>query len=348
MYNVTVIIGVRPHYVKANGLNELLKNTEINPVFLDVCQHYDAYLHDNYLDSCEFEIIEAKRKGTYVEHDLARQIMDVEDWLESTEGKKSKAVIVLGDANPAMAGAIAANRKGIPIIHIEAGVRRIKTEKEHWNSMIADHLSTLRYCYTERGIENLAAEGLKCNSYMVGDVLAEWTIKKAEQIEPDSGEKSYCLVSIHRPQNCNMKSISMLCEVLKELGKNVIWILHPRTLEFEKFIKEKINVNLVPSQKHEDALRLLKYADVIVTDSGGFVREGTLLQKRIIVCHEQGMWEDLVENNIIMRADMTLESLRYAISNYEKLDYKEGRQYFIVENGKQIFLKTICDFLQGM
>lgn len=348
MYNVTVIIGVRPHYVKANGLNEIFKNTEINPIFFDVCQHYDQYLHDNYLDFCGFEIRNVYRKRANRSHDFADQIIDVEDWLDSSEGKKSKAVIVLGDANPAMSGAIAANKKGFPIIHIEAGVRRIETEKEHWNSIVADHLSNLRYCYTRKSMENLEYEGLKNNSYMVGDILAEWTIKKAEQIKNMPSKNPYCLVSIHRPQNCNMESISELCKALKGFNKEVIWILHLRTKKFNEQIKKELNAHVILSQKHEEALKLLKYADLIITDSGGFVREGTLLKKPIIVCHEQGMWAELVENNIIMRADMTHTSLTYAINNYSKLNYKNGKYFFIAENGKQMFLKTISDFLQRM
>lgn len=348
MYNITVIIGVRPHYVKANGLNELFKDTEINPVFFDVCQHYDQCLHDNYLDFSEFKIVKSTKTRADQSHDFAQQIIGIEDWLDSSEGKRSKAVIVLGDANPAMSGAIAANRKGIPIIHIEAGVRRIKTEREHWNSIVADHLSTLRYCYTKKEIKNLEYEGLKDNSYMVGDVLAEWTINKAKQMSVAEVDFPYCLVSIHRPQNCNIESISVLCQMLKGLKKSVIWILHPRTQKFSGKIKEELNAEVILPQKHDTALNLLKYADLIITDSGGFVREGALLKKPIIVCHEQGMWEELIENNIVMRADMTSASLEYAINNYSKMNYMEGRKFFVTESGREIFLNTLSTFLQRM
>lgn len=344
MYNVTVIVGVRPHYVKASGLNELFKGTQIRPFFFDVQQHYDEYLHDNYIEG--FEVKHAMHKMITNKHKFAGQIMDIEEWLESDQGKESKAVIVLGDANPAMAGAIAANRMKVPIIHIEAGVRRIETEQEHWNSIVADHLSSIRYCYTEKGIVNLKREGLENNSYMVGDILAEWMIQKAQQIKASKFRSSYYLISIHRPQNCNRESILALCKAIKEVNKKVIWILHPRTMKYKELIKSVLNAEMISSQKHDDALALLKFADLIITDSGGFIREGVLLGKPVIVCHEQGMWEELVANNIIRKTDMTLTMLRKAINSYSELNYTEGGKFFVKNEGNKIFMETLTHFLK--
>lgn len=347
MNNITVVVGVRPHYIKAAGLNELFKGTTINPIFFDIHQHYDQNLRNIYVDSGKLLFMSNSKikstDGTF--NTFLGQVSDVGRWLESDEGKKTKAVVVLGDANPALAGAIAANRLDFPLIHIEAGVRRSLSEKEHWNSLIADHLSLLRYCYTKKGVSNLEKEGLAENTYMVGDVLANWTIEKARRAEHSKYYNDYCLVSIHRPQNCNEEAIAALCDALQMLQKRIVWILHPRTISFEQYINKSLHVDLLRSQTHDNVLALIKFADMIITDSGGLVREGVLLSKPVVVCHEQGMWEDLVTNNAVARADMTKESLITAFKYCKNIDHESGRQFFMQENGISLFIESLTNFL---
>lgn len=345
--DIAVVIGVRPHYVKAAGLSTLFRENHINAIFIDVQQHYDSNLRDIYINSADLNLrnIECSHDTGSLE-DFTSQIINIGTWLESKEGKETKAVIVLGDANPAMTGAIASNRLGIPIIHIEAGVRRIVSEKEHWNSIVADHLSDLRFCYTENSLNNLKREGLGLGSYYVGDVLAEWTLDKARTINVNQYDGiNYCLVSIHRPQNCNMEAVCSLCSALETLNKKIIWIIHPRTAPYINCIQNMLDVELIDSRNHNAALGLLKYSDLIVTDSGGFVREGILLSRPVVVCHEQGMWEELVKNNIIMRADMSESSLISAFANVERTNYLSGKSFFIKEDGKKLFIDILSGYL---
>lgn len=347
MNNITIILGVRPHYVKACGLKDILKNTTINPIFFDVHQHYDDRLRNIYIES---NGIFARTNSSVTKandpiDDIVRQIKDVSNWLNSDEGRKTKAVVVLGDANPALTGAFAANRLDFPIIHIEAGVRRVLNEKEHWNSLIADHLSCLRYCYTKKSFENLTKEGLSQNSFLVGDILANWTIDKSKLLKNNNLYGNYCLVSIHRPQNCNIESIIALCSAIKKLEKKIVWIIHPRIKQFEHVIHKLCDVILLESQPHDDALRLLKYSDIVITDSGGFVREGVLLSKPVVVCHEQGMWEDLIINNAITKADMTEESILTAIKKSITLNHEYGKKFFIKEDGVSLFVDSLTEFL---
>lgn len=349
MNSVTIIVGVRPHYVKAYGLLDLLKNTTINPVFFDVHQHYDNNLRNPFVQSnaIQFHSYSEIKRTDGITYDYIRQITDINMWLSSNEGKSTKAVIVLGDATPAMTGAIVANRLDYPLIHIEAGVRRIPTEKEHWNTIVADHLSSLRYCYTNQSYLNLQREGLSENTYMVGDILASWTINKASQLHCCKYE-NYVLVSIHRPQNCNKEAISSLCKALQTLKKKIVWILHPRTHQFEQLIHTITDVELISAQTHDSVLSLIKYADLIVTDSGGLIRESVLLAKPVVVCHKQGMWEDLIINNIVAKADMTLDSILEALFKCKSLNYKAGKQLFIQENGTSLFINTLTDFLNKL
>lgn len=347
MNNVTVILGVRPHYIKAIGIKDILKNTTINPVFFDVHQHYDECLRNIYLDSGKLDTKTnscIEKSGGSI-NEIIRQIRDVANWLDSEEGKKTKAVVVLGDANPALSGAFAANRLDFPIVHIEAGVRRISSEKEHWNSLIVDHMSCLRYCYTQKSFQNLTKEGLSKNSFFVGDILGNWTIEKSNLLQNNS-TTNYCLVSIHRPQNCNEESIVALCRAIKKTGKKVVWIFHPRTNQFKPIINKLIDAQLLEPQTHDNALRLLKYSDIIITDSGGFVREGVLLSKPVVVCHEHGMWEDLVVNNAIARADMTECSILEAINKCITLDHSYGKNFFIKQDGVSLFIESFTEFLR--
>lgn len=348
---ITVILGVRPHYVKASGLQYILKHTDIDLKFLDIHQHYDKYLREIYLKESGLKVINQSEvkpyKGSHLD-EFIRQISDVGNWLLSKEGRKSKAIVVFGDANPAFASAIAGNRLGIPIIHIEAGVRRILSEKEHWNSLATDHLSSLRYCYTNKNLEELKLEGLEQNSYLVGDLFAKWTINKAKNYKSPVSLKEYVLVSIHRPQNCNINSIQNLCSILNLLDKKIIWILHPRIYEFKEEIRNYKNIDMVLSQNHLEALGMLNNASLIITDSGGFVREGVLLEKKVIVCHEQGMWSDLVENKAILRADMTKESLENMIERALNEDMIDGKSFFMIDGGEEIFINSMYSFLDSI
>lgn len=348
---VTVVVGVRPHYVKAEGLRELFDQTEIKLNFLDVYQHYDEFLHDAIVKNNKINLItvsDTNKKNMLSIENFAQQISDVGTWLESRKGKQSKAVIVLGDATPALAGAVAANRMDFPIVHVEAGVRRIETEKEHWNSLITDQLSSIRYCYTYKNYLSLCLEGLSSGSYYVGDVLATWTIEKASRIKRKIINQEYILVSIHRPQNCSMESIKCLCSTIKKYKKKVVWIIHPRIAMYRQIIDNCLDCITLLSQSHDEALSLLKFADLIITDSGGFVREGVLLEKPVIVCHKQGMWDELVEKGSIIRSDINENALNNSIKKGLQGDFVSGKDSFIVENGVEIFKQTLITFLEKL
>ena len=348
MGTIGIVIGVRPHYVKARGIEILLQDSGIIPFFFDVHQHYDEYLRGQHVNTLiNAPIINSSlEKNVNPYHDFSRQINDLTDWLLSDFGQSIDAVMVLGDASPALSGAIAANRIGKRIIHLEAGARRIKSELEHWNSLIADHLSDIRYCYTQKCVDNLSKEGLVENTYFVGDVLANWTINTAEALNDNIIDvDNYCLVSIHRPQNCNEKVINELCIALKSIEKKIVWIIHPRIAPYIPIIKKHLDVLLMPPQDHDAALALMKFADLIITDSGGFVREGVLLSKRVIACHEKGLWEDLSDNHCIEKTKMEAIYIKEAISKTQYIDIEAGKRHFIKEDGAKEFIESLREFL---
>ena len=348
--NIAVIIGVRPHYVKAQGLMQLFSGLPYNFIFVDVHQHYDNLLRGAHcFDTSNYRVLSSLSACDNVIDEFTRQVNEIGHWFQSEEGRTIKAVIVLGDANPAFSGAIAANRLNIPVIHIEAGVRRIENEKEHWNTIVADHLSSLRYCYTPKSYENLVEEGLATNSFYVGDILASWTIQKLNDAPTlPNNECPFILVSIHRPQNCNIDAITNLCDALKTLRKKVVWILHPRTKDYESIIKEVSHIRVIPPQDHLSTLQLIKGAEYIVTDSGGLIREGVLASKRVVVCHKQGMWEELVRDKRIIRTDMLMDSIIAAINEVKTIDCESGKKYFLVENGIETFIVSLRDFLKEL
>lgn len=348
---ITVAIGVRPHYVKASGLQYVLRDAGISLKFLDLHQHYDKCLRDIYVNEGNLQVACKSKPIRSTESDLeelTRQIMDVNQWFVSEAGKGSRALIVFGDATPAYSASIAANRLSVPIIHIEAGVRRVTSEKEHWNSLITDQLSSLRYCYTLKNVTDLQREGLGNGSYLVGDLLAEWTIKEVNRDSLPIMLDNYILVSIHRPQNCKSSIFRIICEVLKKENKPVVWIMHPRTNIFMPIVEEEKNFYLLPSQKHSDMLALVDGAEFILTDSGGLVREGVLLGKKVIVCHEQGMWIDLVQSGAILRADQDKDSIEKAVKYVKEHELPSGKKHFMVDGGVELFRKTLFDFLYAL
>jgi len=351
--SLAVVLGVRPHYVKAVALTELLSQAQIDFRLLDVQQHFDQGLRQQFIAEYGLNVVELNPNavaGASPAQELARQISALDQWLNSTpQGPTTQGLLVLGDANPALAGAIVANRHALPLVHLEAGVRRTGVEFEHWNSLLTDMMATQRYCYTQRDVERLRQEGLGNQSWCVGDVCASWLLRMVAKIPaPSQASPPYVLVTLHRPQNCSVDTVTTISHALDALSYRQIWIVHPRLRPFVHDLSDRNQITLLDPQTHSALLRLLVGAALVLTDSGGLVRESVILGKRAIVCHENGMWTQLVELNAIARADNTLASLSQAINSaLTTIDPLRGASVFILPGGEALFKERLVALLEG-
>lgn len=262
---ILLVVGSRPQLIKAGALLKELPCKVIN-----TGQHYKE-MNSLYQD---FKCQNLK----------ARTIPKMMTRLEKVYKKlKPSLVLVIGDTNSTLAGALTAKRMGIKVGHIEAGCRNYSNIPEEINRVLTDHLSDYLFCSTKREVSNLKKEGLK--GILTGDLMAD--IVKGEW-KP----KGYTLVTFHRPENVDNKE--KLEEIINRLKKEkqVIWPLHPRT---KKNIKRfKLNLDGISVRKPVSLKEMLKLecgADKIITDSGGVQRDAFLLGIPYEVIRERNEWQ---------------------------------------------------------
>jgi UDP-N-acetylglucosamine 2-epimerase len=245
-----------------------------------------------------------------------RMLMAIEAVLFSEE---PDAVLVYGDTNSTLAGALAAAKLHIPVAHVEAGLRSFdRTMPEEINRILTDHTSTFLFCPTETAIRNLAAEGITEGVHLTGDVMVDalrYNIGVAKQksaILTELGllEGEYSVATVHRAANTDdPANLAAIMAGLGGIGGPVILPAHPRTVKYLKaygmYDTIATNIRLVEPLSYLDMLRLLAGARRVLTDSGGVQKEAYILQVPCITLRENTEWVETVEDgwNVLTGAD---------------------------------------------
>jgi UDP-N-acetylglucosamine 2-epimerase len=279
---IATIIGNRPQIVKLSALHKELKND----IIIYTGQHYDRNMCDVFFE--EFGLCPDYSLGikeTLPGKQIAKMIIRLEEVLIK---EKPDLVLVYGDTNSTLSGAMAAYNRQIPIGHIEAGLRCYdKTMPEENNRVIVDHLSTYLFCPTVSSVENLSKEGIVKNVYLTGDVMAD--LVKGEREEGD-----YVLATIHRQTNVdNKQRLEEIISMLRVYPR-VVLPIHPRTKKrINEFGIKTGEIEIVPPVSFHEMLDLERKAQLIITDSGGVQREAYLLGVPCVVLRERTEWEEL-------------------------------------------------------
>jgi len=226
-------------------------------------------------------------------------------------------VLVYGDTNSTLAGALAAAKLHIPVAHVEAGLRSFNREMpEEVNRVLTDHISDLLFCPTETAVRNLAREGITKGVHNVGDVMYDAVLHNVDIAEQRSHileklgiePKAYLLATVHRPQNTdraeNLRSILGAFNALDEL---IVFPAHPRTSEAIERLGYPLrsHVKLIEPVSYLDMLVLEKHACLILTDSGGVQKEAHFFGAPCLTLREETEWVETVEAgwNVLVGAD---------------------------------------------
>jgi UDP-GlcNAc3NAcA epimerase len=348
MLKFVTIIGARPQFIKAAAISRVFRNKgndRAREILVHTGQHYDENMSKVFFDQMEIPAPDYNLEvgsGTHG-HQTGKMIMEIEAVLLK---EKPDMVIVYGDTNSTLSGAVAAAKLHIPVAHIEAGLRSFnKKMPEEINRIVADHASTLLFTPTRTGLDNLLKEGFpekaeppySANNpkiYHCGDVMydntlyfsniAEETCTTFNDIKVNKG--NYVLCTIHRDSNTDVPGrlntlISSLNRISLEFNIPVVLPLHPRTRKMiqqhlHSDIVEEVsdNANLVFTDpvSYLDMLLLEKYARIIVTDSGGVQKESYFFQKPCIVLRKESEWRELLDAGTAMLADADGERIMTA------------------------------------
>lgn len=350
---IASIVGARPQFIKCAPLSRELRK-EHEEILIHTGQHYDQGMSDIFFE--ELNIPKPNYNlgigsGNHGEQ-IGKMLIELEKVLLK---EKPEMVLVYGDTNSTLAGALASSKLQIKVAHVEAGLRSFdRRMPEEINRVLTDHISNLLFCPTQTAVDNLVREGIREGVHLVGDVMMdalEYNKKIAEKksriIEKLGLKKGkYLVATVHRPSNTDSKeNLINIIEALMESGKIVVFPVHPRT---EKYLREygiydKIseNIKLISPIGYLDMLKLMDGAEKILTDSGGIQKEAYMLKVPCITLRENTEWMETLEGgwNVLVGADKI--KIVKAIKEFNPEDYE--RNLFV----RTCASRRICDILDN-
>ncbi len=308
---VVSIVGARPQFIKAAPVSRLLRQ-EHTEVLVHTGQHYDANMSAVFFEELNLPPPEyhlGVGSGSHATQ-TGTMLMRIEEVLIE---EKPDWVLVYGDTNSTLAGALAAAKLHLKVAHVEAGLRSFnRTMPEEINRIIADHLSTLLFCPSQTAVRNLAAEGITQGVYPVGDVMMDALNLAIEAANRRSTilealnltEKGYLLATVHRAENTDDPArLLNILTALQQIDEPVVFPIHPRT---RKVIEENhwmpldqpiedCNLKMIDPVGYLDMIQLEKSARMILTDSGGVQKEAYWLGVPCITLRQETEWVETVE-----------------------------------------------------
>lgn len=316
---IATILGARPQFIKAALLSqELRKNHE--ELIIHTGQHYDVQLSDIFFEEMSIPFPDYNLEvgsGSHA-YQTAQIMIKLEKLLIAEE---PDLVLLYGDTNSTLAGALTASKLQIPIAHVEAGPRMYdKSVPEEVNRIVTDHLSEILFAPTQKSLENLQNEGLNEGIYLTGDIMfdnyryfSNLANRKSNILKKLNlaGEK-YILATVHRARNTDSnENLKAICDSFKIIAENLTLVLplHPRT---ETYLKKydlyddldvEPNIKMVRPLSYFDMLILTKNAHRIVTDSGGLQKEAYFAKVPCITLDSSTGWSETVEDGWNILAD---------------------------------------------
>ncbi len=305
---ILTVVGARPQFVKAAVLSRCLRtSSKFSEVLVHTGQHYDANLSDIFFDELgipkpDYSLnISQKNKNQPMGHGkMTGQILSACE--EVLLFEKPDAVLVYGDTNSTLAGALAASKLNIPILHVEAGLRSFNQKMpEEINRVLTDHVSALLFCPNQNSMQNLIREGLSpLKIFNVGDVMYDATLFYARKSSVSSGK--YVLATIHRAENTDdpicLRNIFAALNEFSKLKCRVIVPLHPRTkakLNALGILTHLTQLEIIKPVGYLEMLSLEKHAEMIITDSGGVQKEAYFFRVPCLTLRNETEWIELVQ-----------------------------------------------------
>ena len=335
MNKIITVVGARPQFVKAATLSRQFNLQGIEELIIHTGQHFDANMSEVF-----FEEMEIPKPAYQLDiHGLTHGAMTgrmLEGIEEILIKEKPDGVLVYGDTNSTLAGALAASKLQIPVIHVEAGLRSFNMEMpEEINRILTDRISNILFCPTDTAVDNLKREGfdnMPIQIIKTGDVMQDAAIYYAAKAEQKSDIlnqidlKNFVVATIHRQENTDSKDkLTDIVAGLNEINRQiqVVVPIHPRT---RNILKQQ---NIVPEFKlidpvgYFDMIMLLRNCELVITDSGGVQKEAFFFGKHCITLREQTEWVELVENafNILVGSDAVKLSQAFEFFKTKKSDF---------------------------
>ncbi|MDP3353398.1 MAG: UDP-N-acetylglucosamine 2-epimerase (non-hydrolyzing) [Flavobacteriaceae bacterium] len=361
MKKIVTVLGARPQFVKAAVLSRIInKYSEIEEVIIHTGQHFDANMSQIFFDEMEIPAPKYNLNIHGLQHGAmtAQMLSKIEEILLI---EKPDALVVFGDTNSTLAGALAAKKLHLKVIHIEAGLRSFNMKMpEEINRIITDRLSDLLLCPTETAIGNLANEGFEnfpSKVVKTGDIMKDAvsyyskksveksTIIKDLELESDN----FVLATIHRQENTDsLENLNSIFKGLEKIAKEtkVILPIHPRTRQILEKNQSNYNITLIDPVGYFDMLELLKHCKLVITDSGGLQKEAYFNQKYCVIAREETEWVELLENGLAQIVGSDSQNLVDAFDFFKQRTFNSATELYGNNVGEQIYaeIKSLLYF----
>lgn len=308
---IITVVGARPQFVKAAVVSrELKKYDNVEEILVHTGQHFDQNMSDVFFDEMEIPKPKYNLEINGVGHGAmtGRMLEKLEEVFLTEE---PDLVLVYGDTNSTLAGALAAQKLHIKVGHVEAGLRSFNMEMpEEINRILTDRISTILFCPTDSAIKNLKNEGydnFDCEIVRSGDVMNDAALYYAEKSAQLSSvvksiPKDFILCTLHRAENTDdpkrLKAFVNNLNEVHESVKPVVIPLHPRTRAKLKEYNIGFNVKIIDPVGYFDMIELLKNCSMVLTDSGGLQKEAFFFHKTCLTLRDQTEWVELVEAGV--------------------------------------------------
>lgn len=340
---VVTIVGARPQFVKAAALSRAFTEVGgIEEIIVHTGQHFDKNMSDVFFEEMQIPHPQYNLAINSLGHGAmtGRMIEKIEEVLLA---EKPDFLLVYGDTNSTLAGAIAASKLHVPIAHVEAGLRSFNMEMpEEVNRILTDRISAILFCPTETAVKNLQREGydlLDVEVVQTGDVMED----AAKYYDQFASEKSvilskenlegteYILCTLHRAENTGSKErMDEIVAALNELAdkREIILPVHPRTKSLLESYDLKGNIRIIEPVGYFDMITLIKNSKLVVTDSGGLQKEAYFFEKYCVTVRDQTEWTELVDHGFNEIVGANAEKLVAAVEKFEAQIFEKHTELY--------------------
>lgn len=302
------VVGARPQFIKAGAVSKrIIESSKIEEIIIHTGQHFDANMSDIFFQQMSIPRPKYQLNVNGLSHGAmtGQMLKEIEEVIQI---ERPAAVMVYGDTNSTLAGALAAKKIGVKVIHIESGLRSFNMQMpEEINRILTDRISDILFCPTQGSIDNLKDERLynfQNQVYLSGDVMEDAFIHFSQYSQKNSNiiqelglqTDSFVLCTIHRQENTDdLDSLRKIINILNGLSSKlkIIFPIHPRTKKIIQQNNIALNFNTIDPLGYFDILELLNNTQFLVTDSGGMQKEAYFANKFCITLRQQTEWVEL-------------------------------------------------------
>jgi UDP-N-acetylglucosamine 2-epimerase len=341
---IVSIVGARPQFIKSVLISRELRKSQ-EEVLVHTGQHYDIELSKIFFDELGIPKPDYNLGVGSDTHarQTARMMISIEDTLIA---ETPDLVLVYGDTNSTLAGALAAVKLHIPVAHVEAGPRMFdRNIPEEVNRVLTDHVSSFLFAPTQTALDNLRTEGINDGVYLTGDVMLDSFLQFSQVAERNSkilhelglGKAEYLLTTVHRARNTEVEeNLKNIVEAFSSMDEKIVFPVHPRTAKYLKQyrlygqLRDAPNVRLIAPVGYLDSIILTQNAKKVLTDSGGLQKEAYFSKVPCITLDGVTGWPETVEDGWNTLVSSNKEKIIEAVKQFEP----EGRQRDVFGDGR--------------